>query len=104
MLEAYAWYGENAGGRTHPVGQRKPNAWGLYDMHGNVWEWVQDGYGPYEVDVTTDPQGAPAHEYRVYRGGGWGTFSANCRSSDRNYDAPDERLPGLGFRLLRAGQ
>src|SRR5262249_10029809 len=101
-LKDYAWYGDNAEGRTHPVGQRKPNAWGLYDMHGNVWEWVQDWYGPYEVDEVTDPQGPSGDSYRVYRGGGWGTFAGNCRSSERNFDAPDTRLAGLGFRVLRA--
>jgi formylglycine-generating enzyme required for sulfatase activity len=104
MLGEYAWYGENAGGRTHPVGQHPPNAWGLYDMYGNVWEWVQDRYGPYDGEAVIDPQGPSEGSYRVYRGGGWGTFAENCRSSDRNYDASNNRLIGLGFRLLRSTQ
>ncbi len=103
-LGGYAWYGDNAGGRTHPVGGGKPNTWGLYDIHGNVWEWVQDWYGPYEVDAAIDPPGSSTGSYRVYRGGGWGTFAGNCRSSDRNFDTPDTRLAGLGFRLLRAAR
>jgi formylglycine-generating enzyme required for sulfatase activity len=102
QLGENAWYGDNAGGSTHRVGQRKPNVWGLYDMHGNVWEWVQDWYGRYDADDAVDPQGVPAGAHRVYRGGGWGTFAVNCRSSDRNFAVADARLAGVGFRLARA--
>ena len=70
--QQYAWYNRNDGGTTHPVGQRKPNAWGLYDMQGNVWEWVQDWRGPYLLATLIDPQGPATGNAKGYRGGGWG--------------------------------
>ena len=105
-LDEMGWYEANSGYETHPVGEKKPNAWGLYDMHGNVWEWVQDRYDPEyyasRPDPDTDPQGRPATgSYRVVRGGGWGNPARGCRSALRGWCRPDVRGGGLGFRLLR---
>ncbi len=101
QLRDYAWYLENAGNTTHPVGQLKPNAWGLYDMHGNVWEWVWDRYGPYTADAAVDPVGSAAGAYRVLRGGSWLGHAGYCRSADRLKAHPGLRDGHLGVRLLR---
>ena len=93
---------ENNNCRTHPVGGKPPNAWGLYDMHGNVWEWCQDWYGDYPSDAVTDPTGAAFGSLRVARGGGWDGFSDRCRSAFRFWDAPSYRSSFLGFRVLRS--
>ena len=100
-LGEYAWYSENASGQTHPVGKLQPNAWGLYDMHDNVWEWVQDWYGTYTVEPVTDPQGPASGSARVFRGGRWGPDAWGCRSACRGLGAPGVRDADLGFRLLR---
>ena len=100
-LGEYAWYGDNSEGKTHPVGQKQPNAWGLYDMHGNVWEWCQDWYGDYPAGPVTDPRGPDAGEYRVLRGGSWDNDTRNLRSAVRNYYYPDYRSDIIGFRVAR---
>lgn len=98
-LGEYAWYGSNSNSQTHPVGQKKPNAWGLHDMHGNVWEWCQDWYGDYPTSSVTDPVGASSGSYRVFRGGSWGQGAGRCRSAGRLSLSPGNRHGHLGFRL-----
>ena len=101
-LGGYAWYDENSGGRTHPVGEKKPNGWGLYDMHGNVWEWCQDWHDDYPSGSATDPTGAASGSLRVSRGGSWFNSSGLCRSAIRGWSTPDDRFNSLGFRVLRS--
>lgn len=100
QLGQYAWYKDNSNGQTHAVGQKKPNPWGLFDMHGNVWEWVQDWYKRYSPEAVTDPQGAEAGTHRGRRGGAWNNFAKYCRSANR-YSVAGFRDDFLGFRLVR---
>jgi formylglycine-generating enzyme required for sulfatase activity len=102
-LGDYAWYDDNSDGKTHPVGQKKPNPWGLYDMHGNVWEWVEDSrYSSYKgapVDGSAWESGDGAN--RVFRGGSWNYAAGSCRSAYRYGSDPRFRDDNLGFRLLQ---
>jgi len=102
-LASMGWYADNSDNRTHPVGRKRANAWGLYDMHGNVWEWVGDWYAGnyYKNSPRADPIGPSSGSYRVLRGGGWNLNAALCRSADRNLNAPVVRYGSLGFRLVR---
>jgi formylglycine-generating enzyme required for sulfatase activity len=125
-LDPIAWYGGNSGvgfeleegddssswpevqypnptSGTHPVGKKKPNPWGLYDMLGNVWEWCADGWREYGERREVDPQGPmDAGAARVFRGGSWGADARSCRSAFRGRSAPDYRDRVLGFRCARA--
>lgn len=106
-LDAMAWYHKNSDSKTHPAGQKRPNAFGLYDMHGNVWEWCEDDW---HRDYTGAPTDGAAWVdrppkrglYRVNRGGGWDSVADVCRSALRNISPADSRYYTGGFRLARS--
>ncbi|MEI7837094.1 MAG: formylglycine-generating enzyme family protein [Planctomycetota bacterium] len=99
-LGKYAWCATNSGDRTRPVAQKKPNAWGLYDMHGNVWEWCSDWYAnSYANAGLRDPQGPDSGTLRVLRGGCWGNGPKGCRAAFRSRCLPDVRYFQYGFRV-----
>jgi formylglycine-generating enzyme required for sulfatase activity len=104
-LSRYAWHGEDfQTGGTHPVGQKEPNPWGLYDVHGNAWEWVSDWYGAdyFARSVPVDPRGPSTGSGRVVRGGSWHVTSSGTHSSIRKEYEPDYRGISIGFRLARS--
>jgi formylglycine-generating enzyme required for sulfatase activity len=101
LLGDYAWYNGNSADKTHPVGGKLPNAFGLYDMSGNVWEWVQDWGGEYSADAVIDPAGPATGTKRVLRGGRWGRYGDGCRSADRGIAAPGDALDDYGARIVR---
>ena len=103
-LDEMGWYDQNSGKQTHPVGQKKPNPWGLYDMHGNVWEWCWD-WRDAKLEGGTDPVGPASGSSRVFRGGSWGRFAFRCRAANRYGYYPSGCGNNIGFRaVLPPGQ
>ena len=100
-LDAMGWYCGNSESTTNPVAQKLSNAWGLYDMHGNVWEWCQDFYDAYPTNSVTDPVGPSSGLTRVIRSGSWGLSALFSRSASRYQWLPDAPYDNLGFRLIR---
>jgi len=100
-IDQYAWYSGNSNSQTHDVAKLKPNAFGLYDMSGLVWQWVQDWYGNYSSQDQVDPLGANTGSYRVVRGGSWYDSAQVLRSASRGYYSPGDRFNVFGFRLVR---
>jgi formylglycine-generating enzyme required for sulfatase activity len=100
------WYSGNSGSKLHAVGEKEANAFGLYDMHGNAWEWVEDDWHSNYKGAPTDGSawvGKERGSYRVVRGGGWSYSARRCRSAFRSVAPPGSRFGYLGFRLSRSG-
>jgi len=100
-LDSIGWYCGNSNNMIHPVAQKRPNAWGLHDMIGNVQEWCQDWFGVYPYDEVTNPKGPPSGSYRVMRGGVWYSPARDCRCASRFGSPPRYRFRHIGFRLCR---
>jgi formylglycine-generating enzyme required for sulfatase activity len=100
-LKSVAWYLDNSGGKTHAVGKMQANVWGLFDMHGNVWEWCQDWYGNYPTNSVSDFTGPRSGTARVNRGGSWRGHDSFCRSANRGWIDPEFRGDLLGLRLAK---
>jgi eukaryotic-like serine/threonine-protein kinase len=100
ILGAYAWYVENSDKETHPVGQKKPNAWGLYDMLGNVMQYCSDVYGPYTQGAVVDPVGPLGGKTHVLRGGAWNSLPPHNRPATRTEALPDLRPGTAGLRVV----
>jgi formylglycine-generating enzyme required for sulfatase activity len=100
-LDAVGWYCGNSDRKTHPVAFKKPNEWGLYDMHGNVFEWCQDWYGDYSPEKNVDPLMSLPGPGRAIRGGSWFANAKNCRSAARLYWSPQSKSDFIGLRLVK---
>jgi formylglycine-generating enzyme required for sulfatase activity len=100
QLGSVAWYRANSGGKTHPVGEKAPNAWGVHDMHGNVWEWCSDLFELYKVGAVEDPQGSTEGFGRVVRGGSLLDFVWGCHSANRGMSFPQGRYRDVGIRIV----
>jgi formylglycine-generating enzyme required for sulfatase activity len=99
-LKDFAWYGDNSRGNTHPIGQKEPNKWGLYDMLGNVGEWCLDWFGPYPSRQLSDPTGPNEGRERIVRGGGYSHSADKCKPTARNPIPPHEKYNFIGFRII----
>jgi formylglycine-generating enzyme required for sulfatase activity len=100
-LEVVAWHADNSGERAHPVGQKAPNPWGLFDLLGNVAEWTLDAYGPYPRLPATDPAGSPTGSTRVVRGGAWRSFPPAVRCAARTGTPESYQLSHVGLRVVQ---